>query len=69
MKIYVDIISREKYKGTKITFRSISDLHKYLQPPQDLSDPGSLSTLQLIKNYIENNKSKKGFKQVRYFSS
>ena len=53
-------ITREKYRGTMITFKSIADLQR------DLQLYGTFSTLQLIKSYIDNNKNEKK-NQVIYF--
>jgi len=52
----LDKMLREKYRGTRITFQSTADLRR------DLQSHGTLSTLQLIKTYMENIKNSK--KQV-----
>ena len=48
-----------KYEGTKITFKSIADLR---------NERGlTLSTLALIKSFVESNINSNGKKQVRYY--
>ena len=49
-------LSRKKYKGTRIEFHSTADLRRACQSNK------TLSTLQLIKSFIENNKTENGNK-------
>lgn len=49
-----------KYEGTKITFKSIADLRKEMRE----TFPKTLSTLHLIKSYIESNLNNNGKQQV-----
>ena len=85
-KIHFKIISREKYKETRVNFRSVADLrlsvnkvnlrsHGTLSPLQKMKNyllckvkpqtPNILSTLQLIKLYINSTKNENK-KQVRH---
>ena len=50
-------LSRKKYKGTRIKFQSTADLRRACQSNK------TLSTLQLIKSFIENNKTENGDKR------
>ena len=60
LKLHLKVFSRKKYEETKVTFKSIADLRKGMGKTL----PKTLSTLHLIKSYIESNNS--GKKQVRY---
>ncbi len=70
-KIHFNIFSREKYRETRVNFRSVADLRlsvSTLQMKRKVlpQTPNILSTLQLIKSYIESTKSDHK-KQVRHF--
>ena len=59
LKLHLKIISRHKYEDMDIKFLGIGFLRR---------EYGPLSTLQLIKSFIENNKNEKGdTKQVTHF--
>ena len=62
LELHFKIISRKKYEGTKITFKSIADLRK----ETGKNIPKTLSTLHLIKSFIETNLNNNGKKQVRH---
>ena len=58
------IIFREKYEHTKINFRSIADLRRNLQSHHGYEDSlVTLSTLELIKTYIESKENANGNKK------
>ena len=58
-RVTFKIISRKKYEGTKITFKSIADLRK--ETGKTLN-----STLDMIESFIETNLNNNGKKQVRH---
>ena len=62
LELHFKIISRKKYEGTKITFKSIADLRKEMHK----NIPKTDSTLHLIKSFIETNLNNNGKKQVRH---
>ena len=62
LELHFKIISRKKYEGTKITFKSIADLRKEMH--KNITE--TLSTQHLIKSFIETKLNNNGKKQVRH---
>ena len=58
LELHFKIISRKKYEGTNITFKSIADLRKEMGE--------TLGTFALIKSFIESDINNNGKEQVRH---